>query len=136
MWFPGCVAANARVAKTSGVAIQLTFSLADLAEAQQILATLAAVERPAASSTLITRTHCPPGHTYRELNDARLRGDLQADLTPKGLLTTEEALVAYRLLRSQRRRRARSTDAKVTDLTAHRIRVLAKAGIPTKRPTE
>lgn len=117
------------------MAIHLTFGLADLAEAQQILASLAAVERPAAA-ILITRTSCPPGHTYRELNDARLRGDLRADLTPKGLLTTEEALAAYRLVRSQRRRRVRVTDPSVTDLTAHRIRALEKAGIPTRRPKE
>lgn len=124
--------------------IKLTITARDEGEAQRMLAAIARVRQgiDVADEILVQPdgAGAPAGHTYRELCDARRRGDLDAHMTAKGITFTAAALAAYRELKAERKRRPRATapatterDANVTDLTEHRIRAIDEAFARPKR---
>lgn len=115
--------------------ITLTIAARDAEHARQILEAVARLNGEVAvggdDARVLTPTGDPPaGHTYRELCDARRAGLLQAVMTRKGLVFSEEALEAYRAVRAERRRRPKSN---VEDINTHRVRALVNAGLMPKR---
>lgn len=109
------------------VSVTLTFTATDEAEAQEILAAVARVRRGGDETLLGPGDEPPPGHTYRELCDARRAGLLAATMTTKGLVFTAGALDAYRAKRAERRSRKKASN--VADLSERRIAALEKGGL-------
>lgn len=110
-------------------AITLTIAARDIDHARRILEAVGGLEQPRASNELVVgpADAPPPGHTYRELCEARRAGLLDAVMTRKGLVFTPAALEAYRAVRAERRRRANMNVVEEKD--TYRLRALTNAGL-------
>lgn len=118
--------------------IALTIHAADADEAVAILRAVSRVRGGADEELLVgPNGPAPTGHSYRELAEARRRGELDAVVTPQGLLLTQGALDAYRRRRTERRARPRGSPVvpipAATDVDAVRAQTLEARGIPVRR---